>query len=29
MMANWFIASEPDNALLVALHQALLDLQTR
>ena len=24
-MANWFIASEPDNALLVALHQALLD----
>lgn len=25
MMANWFIASEPDNTLLVALHQALLD----
>ena len=25
MMANWFIAAEPDNALLVALHQALLD----
>ena len=26
MMANWFIASEPDNALFVALHQALLEL---
>ena len=25
-MANWFIASEPDNVLLVALHQALLEL---
>jgi capsular polysaccharide synthesis protein len=29
MLANWFIAAEPDNTLLVALHDAFVEFLTR